>query len=138
MSAPKKIIFDAAIGEGSSPFFGTITLKNIRHADDDAPVTVREYLGVRFQLPELKGDVAVQAILHPFQATKLEAATKTEGALSTVTAKVRTEGPHTFGANDALVWNVNTDLTGGRGEDYLKGFEVWADEVSEEGKESKE
>ncbi|KAH6672707.1 hypothetical protein F5X68DRAFT_194159 [Plectosphaerella plurivora] len=140
MSASKKIIFDATIGEGSTQWFGTITLKNIRYAEDDAPVTVQEFLGVRFQGPRVTADVAVQAILEPFQVTKLEAATKPleegEGEGVVVTAKVLTEGPRTFGKNDTLVWNVNGDLTG-KGEEYLKSIEVWADEVGEE-KEEKE
>lgn len=139
MASPKNIIFDATIGQESTQWFGTITLKNIRYAEDDAPVTVQEYLGVRFKGPRITGDVAVQTILEPFQATKLDAVTEDVADGVLVTAKVRTEGPHTFGEKDAVVWTFNGDLRE-KGKEYVKSFQVLADEVPEEkeGKDGKE
>ena len=126
-AAAKKIICNTTV-EGAGEWYGTLVNTNISY-EDGSPVTINEFLGVKFKSPPVTADITVNAQLSPWQQTSSEISTDLINDTTIgVTAKVIVETTHTFQASDRLVWGINGNLTTDPGA-WTASFELYADEL---------
>jgi hypothetical protein len=109
-SASKKVVCDVVVDPTASKWYGTLVTKNIRY-EDDTPVTIQKFLGVKFESPTVKAAIIVNPQLHPYQPISLEITTEKIGQTLDVTAKIGVKESHKFQKDDTLTWQINGDLT---------------------------
>lgn len=126
-AAAKKIICNTTV-EGAGEWYGSLVNTNISY-EDGSPVTINEFLGVKFKSPPVTAGITVNAQLSPWQQTSSEISTDLINDTTIgVTAKVIVETTHTFQASDRLVWGINGNLTTDP-DTWIASFELYADEL---------
>ncbi|KAI1407672.1 putative hydroxymethyltransferase [Hypoxylon sp. FL1857] len=124
----KKVICDTVVGPGAGVWYGTLVTSNIRY-EDNTPVTVQTFLGVKFKSPPVSADITVNALFSPWQPVSPEITTEELDENTTdVTAKIYLERSHTFAASDTLTWGINGNLTADP-DTYANSFELYVDDV---------
>ncbi|KAL7621276.1 hypothetical protein AAE478_008595 [Parahypoxylon ruwenzoriense] len=127
-TASKKIVCHVSVGPGAGQWYGTLVVDNIRY-EDGSPVTIENFLGVKFKSPVVTAAITVNVQLSPWQQVSSEVSTqqlddKTIG----VTAKIGFNPSYTFKPQDSLTWGINGDLTTDP-DTYVNSFELYADNL---------
>ncbi|KAI0828751.1 putative hydroxymethyltransferase [Hypoxylon sp. FL0890] len=122
----KKVICDTVVGPGSNEWYGTLVNTNIRY-EDGSPVTIQDFLGVKFKSPPVTADITANVMLSPWQVVTPEITPEIlDSEVTEVTAMLHLEHPHTFTASDTITWGINGNLTADP-DTYTNSFELYAD-----------
>ena len=124
MSQSEKLLCDVHVDGSSTQYYGTLKVSNIRH-DDDGPVTIENFLGVRFKSPVSSSDPAF--LLEPWLEITPKLFTEAlDDSTLAVTARLLASESHTFESTATLDIQINGNLTD-KPDVYEKSVELYAD-----------
>ena len=132
-----KIICTTDVTKGANEWYGILTVSNIQY-EDGSPVTIKEFLGVKFNYPSPNTpDERVPVLIFkpdPWQSTSVTviANKETPSGEMEATVKIIFPNKYTFDKSlDVLNWGVDGDLTKNT-DVFTESFELYADSIPSE------
>ncbi len=106
-----KIKYDAVVGSGATPYYGTIVVSNLRYEDGSA-VGLRQFLAMNFSAPAEVKDTDINLTLAAWVATTTDVdSVQIDTSMFSVSAQIDFASAHTMDAHDQITIGVNGDLT---------------------------
>lgn len=128
MSQSKKLLCDVHVDQSSTEWYGTLKVSNICYENGD-PVTIENFLGVRFISPVPSSDPAFSS--EPwFDFTPQVFAKTLDDSTVAVTARLLVSISHTFESANILDIEINGNLKD-KPDFYEKSVELYADYLPE-------